>query len=77
MASLEPNAVKQALPGEEFCGQCSDKANHRQTAVELFGTLMKSPARIRCGVFHLWLTGVDVAVAFAIDRDQTSGCRKR
>ena len=44
MASLEPNAVKQALPGEEFCGQCSDKANHRQTAVELFGTLMKSPA---------------------------------
>ena len=50
MASPVAHAVKQALPGEELCGQCSDKANHRQTAVELFGARIEIPSRIRCCV---------------------------
>ena len=74
---LEANAVQQAFASEELCGECGNKAHHGEPAIELFGALMEAPACIVCGVFHLWLTGIDIAVAFAIGRDQSGGSGKR
>ena len=74
---LEANAVQQAFASEEFCSDCGNKAHHGEPAIELFRALMEAPACIGCGVFHLRLTGIDIAVAFAIGRDQSGGRGKR
>ena len=57
----------------ELCGECGNKANHGEPAIELTRAGIPSLHRLRR--FHAWFAGIDIA-RLAIGRDLSGGSGK-